>query len=55
MGTNYYFRKKTVDTKNIEAIVDNLNNDFKVLVEKYNEKLREEFSAMNLDCNYQFD
>ena len=55
MGTNYYFRKKTVDPVSIEAITDSLNNDFKALVEKYNKNLREAFSAMDLDSTCEFD
>ena len=55
MGTNYYFRKKTIDPKRIEAIVDSLNNDFKDLVTKYNEKLHEVFSEMGIDNLCEFD
>ena len=55
MGTNYYFRKKTVDPIRIEAIVDSLNNDYKSLVAKYNEKLHEELSAMGIDSILEFD
>ena len=55
MGTNYYFRKKTVDPTRIDAIVDSLNNDFKDLVAKYNEKLHEIFSEMGIDSLREFD
>ena len=55
MGTNYYFRKKTVDPSRIEAIVDSLNKDFKDLVAKYNEKLHEVFSEMGIDSLCEFD
>ena len=55
MGTNYYFRKKSINPARIEAIVDSLNNDYKALVEKYNEKLHDAFSAMGLDSEYEFD
>ena len=49
MGTNYYFRKKTVDPARIETIADSFNNVFKALVDKYNKKLSEAFFAMEID------
>lgn len=55
MGTNYYFRKKSVDATRIEMIVDSLNHDFRSLVAQYNEKLQEAFSDMELDSTYEFD
>ena len=55
MGTNYYFRKKTVDPKRIETIVDSLNDDFKALVAKYNEKLHKVYSEMGIESFYDFD
>ena len=55
MGTNYYFRKKTVDLKRIEALVDSLNDDFKTLVAKYNEKLHKVYSEMGIESLYDFD
>ena len=55
MGTNYYFRKKIVDTERFKTIVDNLNTDYKVLVEKYNEELQKAFSDIGIDSGYEFD
>ena len=51
------FRQQLLRQKNGHKvlIVDDLNNEFKTLLEKYNEKLRGAFSAMGLDCNCQFD
>jgi len=55
MGTNYYFRKKIVDPKRIEALVDSLNDDFKALVAKYNKELQKVYSEMGIESFYDFD
>ena len=55
MGTNYYFRKKTIDPTRIETIVDSLNDEFKAMVVKYNEKLHGVFSEMGIDSLCEFD
>ena len=55
MGTNYYFRKKTFDPTRIDAIADGLNDEFKALVAKYNERLHKAYSEMGIDSYYDFD
>ena len=54
MGTNYYFRKKTVDPRRIDALVDSLNDDFEALIAKYNRKLRKLLSEMEIDSSSEF-
>ena len=55
MGTNYYFRKKSIDAARIKAIADSLNKDIKTLIEKYNKELHEAFSSMKIDSGYEFE
>ena len=55
MGTNYYFRKKNVKSAPIEAVVDELNNEYRALIQKYNDKLHNVFSEMGIDCECEFD
>ena len=55
MGTNYYFRKKTVDPRRIDALVDSLNDDFEALITKYNRKLRKLLSEMEIDSSSEFN
>ena len=54
MGTNYYFKKKAIDPARIDAIVDELNEEYRALVAKYNEKLQKALSDMGLNDEYEF-
>lgn len=55
MGTNYYFRKKSVDPAHFDAITDSLNAEHKALIAKYNEKLHDAFSEMGIESFDEFD
>ena len=55
MGTNYYFRKKSVDLPRLYSIIDNLNADYKALIAKYNEMLAVARSEMGLECGSELD
>ena len=55
MGTNYFFRKRSLDLPRLEAIVDDLNNDFKALIAKYNKKFHAAAAEMGLIEGCDFD
>lgn len=55
MGTNYYFRKRTLDIMRLESIVDELNVEFKSLIERYNDKYCAALAEMGLDSHHDFD
>ena len=55
MGTNYYFRKKSVDLPRLHSIIASLNAEYKALIAKYNETLAVARSEMGLECGSEFD
>ena len=55
MGTNFYFRKKTVDAPRLYSIVDNLNVEVKSVLAKYNDLMQSARLEMGIESYDEFE
>jgi arsenate reductase-like glutaredoxin family protein len=55
VGTNFYFRKKTVDVPRLYSIVDKLNDEVKAVLTKHNELLQSARLEMGIENHEEFE